>query len=508
MTGQTQSVPTTLAVQSGPSSRALAATAIAWTAIALALWLAGFVLRRAVDGPVYQGLLGLAIFLAADASYLYLRRRTAAETQALAYLHGLAELDSAKRREPETAGANQLPAGDPWRTISAKLAERFDEALERARRAEHTLTTVEVRQRRSAAGQSQVESLLADLPEPVIAINSFDELILANAAAEELLHLNDAAVGQPIGSALACEPLVELLIETRRRKPPAQRSREIEFVDDLGLSRCFAVVARSLPTADASRTSSDHRATGAFALLRDISELKVGQKRYAEFVSTVSHEMKSPLSGIKAYIELLADCPAEDAAHREEFLEVIDSQANRLHRLIDNLLNIARIEAGVVEVTKESVSLNELLGEAVEIVRPAAAAKQIRLATELSPMYLGALADRDLLLQAAINLLSNAVKYTPERGSVVVRSRVTDEEIVFEVADTGVGLTEEDAVRVFEKFYRVKKDRNMAQGTGLGLPLAKHIVEDVHGGRITVESSPGAGSTFRVSLPAAAQLVS
>jgi two-component system phosphate regulon sensor histidine kinase PhoR len=420
----------------------------------------------------------------------------------------LAVLDLADRREPETADANHLPASDPWRTILAKLAERFDEALERARHAEHTLTTLEVRQRRSTAGQLQVESLLADLPEPVIAINSFDELILANAAAEELLHLNGGAVGQPIARALACKPLVELLVETRRRKRPAQRSREIELIDDLGRSQCFAAVARSLTTGDIRRTAGDPTAAGAFAVLRDISELKAGQKRYAEFVSTVSHEMKSPLSGIKAYVELLADCPAEDAAHREEFLEVIDGQANRLQRLIDNLLNIARIEAGVVEVTKGAVSLNELLTEAVEIVRPTADAKHIRLSTELSPMYLGALADRDLLMQAAINLLSNAVKYTQERGSVVVRSRVTDDEIEFEVADTGVGLTEEDAVRVFEKFYRVKKDRNMAQGTGLGLPLAKHIVEDVHGGRITVESSPGAGSTFRVSLPAAAQLVS
>jgi two-component system phosphate regulon sensor histidine kinase PhoR len=104
-------------------------------------------------------------------------------------------------------------------------------------------------------------------------------------------------------------------------------------------------------------------------------------------------------------------------------------------------------------------------------------------------------------------LLSNAIKYTPEGGAVALRSRMIDDEIVFEVNDTGVGLSQEDKVKVFEKFYRVKKDRGMAQGTGLGLPLAKHIVEDVHGGRIEVESTPGAGSVFTVSLPAAAQLV-
>jgi two-component system phosphate regulon sensor histidine kinase PhoR len=177
-----------------------------------------------------------------------------------------------------------------------------------------------------------------------------------------------------------------------------------------------------------------------------------------------------------------------------------------LQRLIDNLLNLARIEAGVVQVSRESTSLNELLLEAIDIVRPAAEAKQIALETDLSQMYLGVLVDHDMMMQAAINLLSNAVKYTPERGRVTLRSRPIDQKAIFEVEDTGVGLCEEDKVRVFEKFYRVKKDREMASGTGLGLPLAKHIVEDVHGGRLSLESELGKGSIFSVILPVAAQL--
>ena len=109
-------------------------------------------------------------------------------------------------------------------------------------------------------------------------------------------------------------------------------------------------------------------------------------------------------------------------------------------------------------------------------------------------------------MQAAINLLSNAIKYTPAGGKVTLRSRLADDQVRFEVQDTGVGLSEEDCQRVFEKFYRVKKDKDMASGTGLGLPLAKHIVEDVHGGRLTVESVLGQGSTFIVTLPSAGQM--
>ena len=241
-------------------------------------------------------------------------------------------------------------------------------------------------------------------------------------------------------------------------------------------------------------------------VLRDIGDLKTVQKRNAEFVSSVSHEMKTPLAGIKAYVELLAEGEAEDEATRDEFLNVISTQADRLQRLVENLLNIARIEAGVVNVNKQQQSLNQILEEALHVVQPSAEAKRIQLVSELSSMYLGVLADRDMLLQAAINLLSNAIKYTREGGTVTLVSRLVGDEVRFEVQDTGVGLSPDDCQKIFEKFYRVKKDKDMAQGTGLGLPLAKHIVEDVHGGQLTVESALDVGSTFSVSMRSAGQL--
>jgi two-component system phosphate regulon sensor histidine kinase PhoR len=269
-----------------------------------------------------------------------------------------------------------------------------------------------------------------------------------------------------------------------------------------GKERFFRVNCRTL-------TSQQHAVggeRGAVAVLTDISNLKAIQKRNAEFVSAVSHEMKTPLSSIRAYVELLVDGEAEDDATREEFLGVINSQADRLQRLIDNLLNLARIEAGVVAVNKSAQSLNERLAEAVRVLEPTAEQKRIELTTEFSELYLGVLGDRDMLLQAAIKLISNALKYTHQGGRVVVRSRLHDKEVQFEVEDTGVGLSPEDCQRVFEKFYRVKKDREMAQGTGLGLALVKHIVEDVHGGRIEVNSEVAKGSTFRVTLPSLGQL--
>jgi two-component system phosphate regulon sensor histidine kinase PhoR len=415
----------------------------------------------------------------------------------------------ARDLDGDTAASGwNVAASNPWQGLTSQVAERFYKLLKQVRELEQARAALEVRLRRDATRQRQIEAMLANLSEPLVAVNSFDEVVFINEAARRLFGVDEqSSIGQPVARAIPCERMVGLLHEARRRKSPAQRTAEIEWIDESGASRWFAVVARSLAVDDRNG-GDDRRALGAFAVLRDIADVKTGQKRYADFVSAVSHEMKSPLAGIKAYVELLADSDDGDSALREEFLGVIESQANRLQRLIDNLLNMARIEAGVVDVSKRSISLHELLGEALEVVRPSADAKRIQLTSELSPMYLSVLADRDMLMQVAINLLSNAIKYTPEHGSVVLRSRMTDDEVEFEVADTGVGLDKEDQIKVFEKFYRVKKDRGMAQGTGLGLPLAKHIVEEVHGGRISVESAAGRGSVFRVSLPATAQLVS
>ena len=411
------------------------------------------------------------------------------------------------------AGTDPFPLlpSNPWFASAQEFSERFARNCEKLQQAEQSRTALEVRLRRGAGRQEQIEAILAGLAEPVLAINAFDELILINPAAQALFEIDEkSAVGQPLSQVLHCERLVELLIEARRRKAQIRRG-EIELIDDEGQSGWFTATCCSLAPGDGDQASKspngNGKAAGAFAVLRNTSELKAGQKRYAEFVSAVSHEMKSPLAGIKAYVELLADGEAEDPQTREEFVGVIGTQADRLQRLIDNLLNIARIEAGMMNVSKNPISLNELLAATLDIVRPTAAAKRIELAAEFSPMYLGVLADRDLMMQVAINLLSNAIKYTPDGGRVTLRSLAAEDEVQFEVDDTGVGLDEEDRLKVFERFYRVHKDRHMASGTGLGLPLAKHIVEDVHGGRLTVQSTLGKGSVFTVSLPTAAQLV-
>jgi len=452
------------------------------------------------------GLLGSGFAMACAALCYWHHRWLSGLRQYEQYLDRLTQLDwpelAAALANPAVA---QMPRHKPWAKLAGRLASLLTKQCEQLDRLHQAKTAMEVRCQRATNQCERIRQILNGVSDPIVAIDGYDELLLANPAAEELFGFpHKPPEKRAIAQLVRCQRLVELLTSTNRRRASGYRVEELEIPDQKGRSEWYRVHVAKLVSAE--NGNQEEAPSGAVAVLRDVGAQKALQKRNAEFVSAVSHEMKTPLAGIKAYVELLADGDAEDDATREEFLEVINSQADRLQRLVDNLLNLARIEAGVVQVNKQSRPLNELLEEALRVVQPSAEAKSIKLLADLSPLYLGVLADRDLLLQAAINLLSNAVKYTPEGGTVTLRSRSADEHVLFEVEDTGVGLSEEDCQRVFEKFYRVKKDQKMASGTGLGLPLAKHIVEDVHGGRITVRSQLGAGSTFTVVLPKAGQM--
>jgi two-component system, OmpR family, phosphate regulon sensor histidine kinase PhoR len=229
---------------------------------------------------------------------------------------------------------------------------------------------------------------------------------------------------------------------------------------------------------------------------KEVAEMK------NDFVSNVSHELRTPLASIKAYIEMLIDGEADDEKTKTEFYEVIQNEANRLSRLIDNILNISRIESGLVKINKQPQSLMVIVKEALEVIAPQAKLKNIKLDEHLMPAIYQTQADKDMLYQAVLNLLSNAVKYTPEGGTITVSATVDEakRQLVAKISDTGVGIPPKDLPFVFDKFYRAESNNRMAKGTGLGLSLVKHIVETVHHGRMFVESSVGKGSTFGFEL--------
>ena len=241
-----------------------------------------------------------------------------------------------------------------------------------------------LRCRRAVAENEQIRGILSGLPEPILAVDHFDDLVLVNSSAEQLFQLDGQNVANRAAkNLLRCQKLVDLLLAAAHHKTTGSRSEEIEIADAAGQSSWYRVTAARL-AAEADSGAAEPSG-GAVAVLRNIADQKVLQKRNAEFVSSVSHEMKTPLAGIKAYVELLADGDAEDEATREEFLGVISGQADRLQRLVENLLNLARIEAGVVKVSKEPRSLNAILEEALNVVQPSAESKNIRLGQRPQP---------------------------------------------------------------------------------------------------------------------------
>ena len=244
----------------------------------------------------------------------------------------------------------------------------------------------------------------------------------------------------------------------------------------------------------------DGDAMGVVVVLHDVSELRRLERVRRDFVANVSHELKTPLTSIRGYVETLLDGAIDDEANNVRFLEKIENNVLRLNHLVTDLLSLARIEAQASFLTRQPVDLHRLVGEAVRRREPTAEARAQRLLLDACEGHLHVLADAEALTQIIDNLVDNALKYTPDGGEVLVRILREQEHAVFEVIDSGVGIPSEDQARIFERFYRVDKARSReVGGTGLGLSIVKHLVGALDG-TIELQSSPGQGSTFRVRL--------
>jgi two-component system phosphate regulon sensor histidine kinase PhoR len=221
-----------------------------------------------------------------------------------------------------------------------------------------------------------------------------------------------------------------------------------------------------------------------------------------DLVSRVSHEMRTPLASIRAYAEMLIDGEVRDEKTARASYEIIQSEATRLSRLVENVLNMARIQARQDQIIRCPVSLSTLCIKTLDVIAPQANLKSIEIVTDLAPESYLILGDRDLLCQALLNLISNAVKYTPENGRINVQTvaDVARGKIILRIYDTGVGIPPKDLPFVFDKFYRAEANNHMAPGTGLGLSLVKQIIQTVHHGRMLVESQIGKGSCFGFEL--------
>jgi len=389
--------------------------------------------------------------------------------------------------------------------LEEAITQCLDFCSHRINGLENEIKDLQIQVQLSRRQKGNVEAIIYSLRDAVIVIDEFDRLLMANEAAGKLFNFDfKSSQYRPIGELIEPDKsaFVDFLRQSRCSGVEAIR-HEIEFSQGQR-TRIFDCVVSCVH--DEPRSSRGQQVCGVIAVLHDITREKEISQMKNDFVSHVSHELKTPLASITACSEMLADGEADDEETRKQFYSVIQNQAKRLNRLIDDILNIARIESGLIKVEKKPVSLTMLIEEQLQMIRSYAEEKNIEVIAQRPIIYDQVYADRDMISQVIVNLLSNAVKYTPCGGSVKVETAVDETAGIAQVTvtDTGVGIPKDEIEHIFDKFYRVSANNNIAKGTGLGLSLVKQIIEKVHDGRVFVISEPGVGSTFGFELPLAA----
>lgn len=241
---------------------------------------------------------------------------------------------------------------------------------------------------------------------------------------------------------------------------------------------------------------------GVVCVFHDVTRLKELERLRTEFVANVSHELKTPLTSIVGFVETLKEGAVEDEENRLKFLEIIDEQSHKLHRLIEDLLFLSRVESGQTELQLQKVEFQNLLLPLLRTFEKSLSKRGIRVHKQIMPENFFLEADPKLLEQVMTNLIDNAIKYNKDGGEITIRAYAAHPNLYIEVRDTGIGIPEGDLPRIFERFYRVDKSRaRESGGSGLGLAIVKHILER-HGGTIYASSKPGEGSIFTMQLPA------
>jgi two-component system phosphate regulon sensor histidine kinase PhoR len=333
--------------------------------------------------------------------------------------------------------------------------------------------------------RDRFETVLHSMSDGVIMLDRRGNVALMNPSAERLLR-------SPADKALH-ESFVQVVRDYRLAdvwQQCAQR-REVQSAT-IEVSSGFFLRINVTPFL---RSSSN----GYLVLLQDLSHLYRLEAVRRDFVSNISHELRTPLASIKALVDTLRDGAISDPPAAEHFLERMEIEVDSMTQMVQELLELSRIESGQAPLRLFPSALAPLITPAVERLRPQAARADITLTVVLPDELPQVMVDADRIRQVVINLVHNAIKFTPPGGFVTVTARAVPDGIVVSVADTGIGIPAEDLSRIFERFYKADRARS-GGGTGLGLAIAKHTIQ-AHNGRLWVESTEGKGSTFSFSLP-------
>jgi two-component system, OmpR family, phosphate regulon sensor histidine kinase PhoR len=340
--------------------------------------------------------------------------------------------------------------------------------------------------------RNELEAVLGGMVEAVLVVDSDERIARMNLAAERLFRTTQAkAKGRAVQEVIRNTELHEFVLSVFSCPEPAEA--DITILGD---------PERFLQAHGANLRDEQGRSTGALVVLNDVTRLKTLENIRRDFVANVSHELKTPVTSIKGFLETLKEGALHDPANAERFLDIIIAQTDRLDVIIEDLLTLSRVEQDSEkgDVALQEASIREVVEAVVKACRPKAEEKDIGLEYEIEQEFTARI-NPTLLEQAIVNLVDNAIKYSESGKTIRVAVDQRTHELAIKVIDQGCGIPKEHLSRIFERFYRVDKARSRkVGGTGLGLSIVKHIAH-AHAGRVTVESSPGRGSTFSIHLP-------
>ena len=342
--------------------------------------------------------------------------------------------------------------------------------------------------------RQRLDSVLRHMSDGVIATDRRGRIVIMNTAALDILNLkSEKVIGIPLLSILPLDEKVTFreLLETQQ-----ERLIHLEEDGEDSIVQCeFSVIQRE-----------SGFISGLVCVLTDVTEQQKIDRERRNFVSNVSHELRTPLTSIKSYTEALVDGAWENKEIAPGFLKVIETETDRMMRMITDLLNLSRMDQNRLGLEKEFINMNELVVHIVnrfEIVLQSEPyrEKNYRILTDITQRDLWVELDQDKITQVLDNIINNAIKYSPDGGRIIVRLMETHTDIIVSVSDEGLGIARKDIPHLFDRFYRVDKARSRAMGgSGLGLAIAQEVVQ-LHGGKIWVNSIENKGSTFFVSLP-------
>ncbi len=340
--------------------------------------------------------------------------------------------------------------------------------------------------------RSQIQAILSSMIEGVLAVDSAGHIVSINKAAADLLSIDAAkSHGLSVEEVVRNPQFQQYIKNTLENKQPTETDTFV--LNDGG---------RFLQLYGSSLTDNKGNRNGAVLVLHDITRTRQLEEVRRDFVANVSHELKTPITSIKGFVETLQEGALDKPEESKRFLEIIAKHVDRLNAIVDDLLSLSRLEEDSKKrrLSFEETLLEPVLTAAIELSKTKADEKQIKV--ELSCQKgMKAKINPVLLEQAVLNLIDNAIKYSQDNSKIEVSAQRIENEVLITVSDQGCGIEKEHLDRIFERFYVVDKGRSRKLGgTGLGLAIVKHIAH-VHSGHITVESSPGAGSRFTIKLP-------